>query len=125
MFKNYLKIALRNLTKNKTTSFINIAGLAIGIAFSLLVYLFVHDEYSFDRFHEDSNRIYRVWTQSFTPEWGTNNIGSMPIRIADDFRRLYPEIDHVVRISHRESKIRISELVYKEKLTFVDPAIFL
>ena len=110
MLKNYLKIALRNLRKNKTTSFINIAGLAIGIAFSLLVYLFVHDEYSYDRFHEDSNRIYRVWTQSFHPEYGTSNIGSLPIRIADDFRRLFPEIEDVVRISHREGKIRISEL---------------
>jgi putative ABC transport system permease protein len=45
----------------------------------------------------------------------------MPIRIADDLRKLYPEIDRVVRISHRESKIRKSDLVFKEKLTFVDP----
>src|SRR5687767_2049119 len=60
MLKNYFIIAFRNFWKNKGFTFINIFGLAIGIACSLLIYLFVSDELSFDKFHKDSGNIYRV-----------------------------------------------------------------
>jgi len=60
MFKNYLKIAVRNLLKHKTYSFINLAGLAIGIACCVLMLLFIHEEFSYDRFHVNAERIYRV-----------------------------------------------------------------
>ncbi len=60
MLKNYLKIAIRNLWKNKGFSFINIFGLAIGIAVCLLIMLFVIDEISYDKFNEKAGRIYRV-----------------------------------------------------------------
>ncbi|NIO21182.1 MAG: ABC transporter permease, partial [Candidatus Aenigmarchaeota archaeon] len=60
MFKNYLKIALRILSRDKAYSFINIFGLAIGLACSLFVFLFVWDELSYDRFHEKADRIYRI-----------------------------------------------------------------
>ncbi|QMW07049.1 ABC transporter permease [Spirosoma foliorum] len=60
MLKNYLKIALRNLLKNKVYSFINIAGLSIGLACAILIMLYVKDEVSFDRFHEHVNTIYRI-----------------------------------------------------------------
>ena len=60
MFKNYLKIAWRNLLKNKTFSLINIAGLASGLACFILITLYIIDELSYDRFHEKADRIYRV-----------------------------------------------------------------
>ena len=60
MFKNYLKIAYRNILKYKGYTLINIAGLTIGIACCLLIILFVQDELSFDQFHKNSDRIYRV-----------------------------------------------------------------
>ncbi len=60
MLKNYLKIALRNLRKYKVYSFINISGLAIGMAVCILIFLWVRDELSFDRFHKNADRIYRV-----------------------------------------------------------------
>jgi len=60
MFKNYLKIAVRNLIKNKLFSFINIGGLAIGLACALFILLWVRDEISFDRFHKNANAIYRM-----------------------------------------------------------------
>jgi putative ABC transport system permease protein len=60
MFKNYLKIALRNLKKQKNYSFINIAGLALGMSCSLLVLLFVFHEMSYDKFHENADRIFRI-----------------------------------------------------------------
>lgn len=121
MFKSYLKTAIRNLLKNRTFGLINILGLASGMAFCILIFLFVNDEYSYDTFHDDYDRIYRVWVHSFHPEYGISKISSLPIRIADDIRRLYPEISDVVRMSNRECKIKKSENIFKEKLTFVDP----
>src|SRR5882724_6410815 len=60
MLRNYLTIAWRNLAKNKVYSFINIAGLAIGLACCLAIGLYVWDEYSYDRFHRNGAHIYRV-----------------------------------------------------------------
>ncbi len=63
MFKNYLKIALRNIQRHKTFSFINIFGLAVGMACCLLIFLWVQDEFHFDRFHENRSRIYQVYSE--------------------------------------------------------------
>lgn len=60
MVRNYLKTAVRNLSKNKLYSFINIAGLAIGIACTVLILLWVLDEWSYDRFNPNANVLYRV-----------------------------------------------------------------
>lgn len=60
MFSNYFKTAIRNLLRNKVYSFINIAGLAIGLACAMLILLYVKDEVSFDRFHHNGPRLYRV-----------------------------------------------------------------
>lgn len=63
MFKNYLKIALRNLRKQKGHAFINIAGLAVGMACCLLILLYVQYELSFDQYHQNKNRLYRLATR--------------------------------------------------------------
>ena len=60
MFKNYFKTALRNLTRNKVYSFINITGLSLGLACSMLIILYVKDEVSYDRFHKNVTQIYRI-----------------------------------------------------------------
>ena len=60
MFKNYLKIAFRNLIRFKVYSLINVFGLAIGVAACILILLFVRDELSFDKFNKNADRIYRV-----------------------------------------------------------------
>ncbi len=60
MLKNYLKIALRHLQKHKGYSFINIAGLTIGMAACVLIMLYVQDELSYDRYHDNADQIYRV-----------------------------------------------------------------
>ncbi|MCP4725841.1 MAG: FtsX-like permease family protein [bacterium] len=116
MFKNYIKTAFRNIKRNKVTSVINIAGLAVGIAFSLLVYLFVNNEYSFDEFHENTDSIYHVWY-----ERGDFKGGHMSIKIYEDYKRLYTEIDEIVRFSTGRAVIKNEELVYKENINFIDP----
>lgn len=73
MLKNYFKIAFRNLTRFKVYSFINIFGLAIGIAVCILIFLFVSDELSYDKFHAKSDRIYRV-SRSWTDADGKVNL---------------------------------------------------
>ena len=60
MIKSYIKIAFRNLVRYKSFSLINILGLAIGLSASLLIALWVFDELSYDKFHENSKQIYRV-----------------------------------------------------------------
>ena len=75
MLKNYFTIAFRNLQRNKFFSLINIAGLAIGISASLVIYLIVQYEFNFDVFHKDGNRIYRVVSKIEFPDLTIHNSG--------------------------------------------------
>ena len=84
MFKNYLKIALRNFLRHKGYSFINVAGLAIGIACCILIMLWVQDELSYDRFHENADDLY-VATFS-------NGSKVTPTALAPYLKAEYPEI---------------------------------
>jgi predicted permease len=84
MLRNYFKIALRNLLKNKGYSLINIGGLAVGLASSILILLWVADEYSFDKFHTNYNSIYKLYQSQ---EWNMGHIGtgnSMPYPLKDE-----------------------------------------
>jgi putative ABC transport system permease protein len=88
MIKNYLKIALRNLAKNKVYSFINIAGLATGMAVAMLIGLWIYDELSFDRHHVNHDRIAQVMQhQTFNGEKGTQV--SVPAVMGEEIRNLY------------------------------------
>ncbi|MEO6453841.1 MAG: ABC transporter permease, partial [Ginsengibacter sp.] len=68
MFKNYLKIAWRNLTKTKGYSAINIGGLAVGMAVAMLIGLWIWDELSFDKYHKNYDTIAQVWAGGTDPE---------------------------------------------------------
>jgi len=78
MFKNYLLVTLRNLRKNGTYSFINIAGLSIGITCSVLILLWVFDELSFNKFHPKADRLYQVWINA-TFDGKINSWTSLPL----------------------------------------------
>jgi putative ABC transport system permease protein len=77
MLQNYIKVALRNLFRNSVYSFINIAGLAIGLASSILILLWVVDELSFDSFHTNSDQLSQVWVNA-TYEGSVNSHNSVP-----------------------------------------------
>jgi putative ABC transport system permease protein len=94
MIKNYLKIAIRNLIRQKLYSLINITGLSIGIACFILISLWVFDELSFDRFHENKDRIYRVNTMS--DEMGL--VTSSSWRLGPAMIEVYPEIEAYTRL---------------------------
>lgn len=105
MFKNYFTIALRNLKRNKIFSLINIAGLAIGISASLVIYLIVQHELNYDKFHKDGDRIYRVVTKIEFPDLTIHNSG-VPVPTANAMRSEVTGIEHLthfVTVAHKVS----------------------
>jgi hypothetical protein len=83
MLHSYLKTAVRNLLRHNVSSAINVAGLSIGISAALVIYLIVHHEFSFDTFHPDGDRIYRVVSRTEFPDLTMCNSGvPMPTAIA-------------------------------------------
>jgi len=97
MIRNYILIALRNLWKNRGYSSINIFGLAIGLATSIFIFLYVINELSYDRFHEKSDRIYKAWISGMMPTGEMHDAvtaGPMAAALIAD----YPEVEQVVRL---------------------------
>ena len=125
MFKNYFKSAWRNLVKNKIFSFINIAGLSIGIAVCFIILLFVQDELSYDRFNEKADRIVRVVFQASINGGKINEINVMP-QVASAMKNDYPEVEEVTRIRrYGASKVTYKDKVFKDdQFAFVDPDFF-
>src|SRR5215217_5551046 len=98
MFSNYIKSAFRNMWKNKGFSFINIFGLAGGIACSLLIFLFIRDEKSYDRFHKDPDQIYRVVKDFVNDDGSKLPDATTPPAVAPAIQKELPEIAHVTRV---------------------------
>lgn len=96
MFRNYFIVALRNLRRNRVFSFINIAGLAIGISASLVIYLIVQHEFSFDKAHVDGDRIYRVVSKIDYPDLRIRNSG-VPVPTVNASRN---ELTGLETVSH-------------------------
>ena len=124
MFKNYLISTLRNMGKNKLHSFINIAGLAIGLACVILILLFVRYELSYDSFHRNKDRIFRVVLDSIHDD-GPFPMAPTMLPLAPALRRDFPEVERAARISERNSMlVRTGENRYYESLYFADPEVF-
>jgi putative ABC transport system permease protein len=116
MFSNYLKITLRNIKRHKAFSFINIVGLGIGMAISIFILLWVQDELSYDRFHEKSKTIYRVYEQWVTSQGAINPSASTPYPLGPALRDNYPEVVESMHFS-----IQYGNLVeYKDKRFYED-----
>ena len=94
MLKNYIKIAFRNLLRNRSNTFINIIGLSIGIAACLLIFLVIRFEKSFDTFHKNKNRIYRVVSVFKTPD-GVGYSRGVPFPVTKALRIDYPQLEKV------------------------------
>ncbi|GGK81120.1 ABC transporter permease [Rufibacter glacialis] len=97
MFQNYFKVAYRNLIRHKGFSFINIAGLALGITACLLIGLFVVDELQYDKFLPQGERVYRVYNQVSSEE-ANDVITSVPPMFGTTLQESFPEAETVVRI---------------------------
>ena len=126
MLKNYFRIAWRNLTRNKVFSGINIIGLAIGLACSLMLTLYVKDELSYDRHHANADRIYRV-SRTFLSKDGTVSLrlGHVAPPFGPLIREDFREIEQVVRMLETDALVRYGDLLFEEENMFAaEPNLF-
>lgn len=127
MIKNYLKVALRNLRKHKGYAFINILGLAVGIAASVLIFLYISNEMSYDKFHEKADRTYRI-----TADWSNNGDSRIhqlgtPFILAQTIREKYPQVEAITQLSGPLGDVilRYQNIAFKETDVFcAEPSFF-
>ena len=118
MFKNYLRASFRNLQKNKLYSVVNLLGLSIGLACCLLIFMYVKDEISYDRYHNKADRIYRL---AFKEDRGYKqvNFPISPGAFAPALVEEFPEIQEAVRFR----KLDDAPVKYNQK-SFTEPRSF-
>jgi putative ABC transport system permease protein len=122
MFKNYFKIALRQLLKNKTFSLINIMGLSIGMAAFILLMLWVNHEVSYEQFHSKKDRIYSLWNKTkWGDKWQCWDV--TPKIAAKSLRENFPEIEKVTRVGWMENRMLkgAGKTIFPEVNRVVDP----
>ena len=117
MIKNYLKIAWRNLAKNKVFSFINIFGLSIGLTCCILITLYIYHEISYDKYHKNGDRIFRLGTvfiDQGIEEAGSNTSGPLGRMLQQE----YPEVESSARILNlfRDDKTLLQVKANDDKL---------
>ncbi len=128
MIRNFLKISIRNLSRNKVFSMLNIMGLAIGLTAAILILLYTSHEVSYDNFHADADRIHRV-TLSFKNGDSYTTTTTTAHRIAPLMAETFPEIESFFRMYYTFNSQR--EVIYGDKrinitnnMTFADPNMF-
>lgn len=123
MIKNYLKVAWRNLVKNKVFSFINILGLTIGITVCMMIFLFIMNESSFDKFHKQENNIYRVMRRF---DVSKNRVPYLSGPYATALLNDFPgEIKKAVRVMTSSDLISFGNTSFNEKKVYLaDPGFF-
>ena len=125
MIKNYFKIAWRNLRKNKTFSFINIAGLSIGVSAFLLIALYVMDELNYDRYNAHANQVYRIDNHVTFGDFSYDG-AQAPAIMGPAFAKDYPQIEHYVRFQkHNDFVVKHgSENLQEDEAVYADSSLF-
>jgi putative ABC transport system permease protein len=123
MISNYFKVAFRYLLRHKGYSFINILGLAIGIACCLLIALFVRSEWSYDRFHSKAGRLYRVWLQeNYDGQVFTNTV--TPIPLGPALQSKMSDIESSSRVFSFNALVQYKNTKFNEPVSMVDTGFF-
>lgn len=122
MFKNNLKIAFRNILKHKTNSVINLIGLSIGLTIGAIALLYVTEEFSFDDFHKNKDRIYKIVTKA--DDGGIIETNAWPV--AYKFKTEYPEVESVIytRKAHPSFKVKDQGNKYGHDIHFASEDFF-
>ena len=124
MFKNYLKIAFRNLRKHKGYSLINIIGLSLGMAICILILLWVQHELSYDRFHKNRDFIYRIY-QDYHHAGGISQFSNVPQPVAPEIQNTLPEVECVTRFLDDDITFGYEEKLFTERnVRYIDPSFF-
>ncbi len=124
MFKNYFKIAWRNLQKNKLYTFVNITGLTVGIVSCILIGLYVSEELSYDKFHDKADRIARV-TMQYTDGTTINRAALTGTKVGPQFRRTFPAITAFARTVQYSPVVSVGDKTFNEThFLYADSAFF-
>lgn len=126
MLRNYLITALRNLVRSKETAFINILGLAIGLAACLLIVMYVRFERSYDQFHSHASRIHRLLTIDEALGVSSNLVGITLPALGPAMETEIPEVTRSVRMMRNGRSLLDHEQrqLYTEDMTYVEPSFF-
>ena len=127
IFAHYLKIAIRNIKRTKLFSGINILGLSIGMAMCLLILHYVSFEKSYDRFHDDSERIYRLRYERTSEEGTAVRFASCCPPAADAIRDVFPEVDIIARIFRNQTVVSLKDedkRYTENRMYFAEPGFF-
>lgn len=127
MFKNYLLTAFRQFSRNRIFTILNVIGLSTGMTVFILIMLYVEFEFSFDRYHRNSDRIYRIiQEQKDNYYMGTNQFVVTPAPLAPALKNEFPEVEYATCFAGRmNQQLRVGDEVYIENLLYaVDPDFF-
>lgn len=130
MLKNYFKVACRNIVRRGRHSVINAFGLGVGIAFCVLIYLYIVDENSFDQSHVSKDRIYRLETKRYDPEHQPSDNAYirgawLQTWLAPILKQELPEVEFVTRFNTNfTGMVRHEDLVFTERITYADGDFF-
>jgi len=117
MLKNYIKVALRNLRRDPTYSYINVIGLAVGLACFLLIALYIQNEFQYDRFHAGADRIVRV-TSHYSDVNGTRSFARSNPAIGPTLKNDLTEVSNTVRLQRFKGTMRYQEKMFNETYMF-------
>lgn len=125
MVKNYLKLAWRNLLKHKGHTAINVFGLAVGMASFLLILFYVKDEASYDKFHQDYERIYRITEVNFSED-GDNYLANAYSAIGPALKNDFPEFESFVRFHIEEFSVAngVEKKFQEPRFSFADSTLW-
>ena len=126
MFKNYIKIAVRSLYKSKGTSAINILGLSIGMACCIIIFLFVQNELSYDKFHSKSDQTFRVLTIDEALGVSSNLVGITMPMLGVAMESNFPEVENKVRMLPQGRQLINYEQqgFYTQNFAYAEPSLF-
>ena len=131
MIGNYFKVAARNIQKRKLYSFINAFGLSIGIAFCVLIFLFIRDERSFDQFHANKNDIFRIeektynyWNPALAEEDRFHRSAYLQVGLMQALKDELPEVKYATRFNDGHCIVKYDEKVFSEEVKYTDADFF-
>ncbi|MFQ5632989.1 MAG: ABC transporter permease, partial [bacterium] len=123
MFKNYLKIAIRNLLSNKLYTFVNVFGIAVAMALCIVAYLNQSYNYMFDNFHQNADKIFRVKTVRLI-NGQEQKFGVVPRPLAPALAADFSGVEKSVRLTRSSAVVRIGENIFNETIMHADPFFF-